>query len=196
MPIDTASIAQWTQGTWLPAPSNSELSGVCFDARLVQPGELFVAITGDERDGHDFVRQAHARGAAAAMVERSVESSLPQLLVRDTLQGLMQMASAHRKTFRGRLCGITGSCGKTSTKSLLAHLLSLDGAVHATPGNWNNQIGVPITLLGLDPLSDRFSVVEAGINQTGEMPFLAQMIEGDLTIVTIIGAAHLEQLRS
>ena len=68
------------------------------------------------------------------------------------------------------------------------------GAVHATPGNWNNQIGVPITLLGLDPLSDRFSVVEAGINQTGEMASLARMIEGDLTIITTIGAAHLEQL--
>ena len=66
--------------------------------------------------------------------------------------------------------------------------------MHATPGNWNNQIGVPITLLGLDPLRDRFSVVEAGINQTGEMAVLAQMINGDLTIVTTIGAAHLEQL--
>ncbi|MGB0418179.1 MAG: UDP-N-acetylmuramoyl-tripeptide--D-alanyl-D-alanine ligase [Opitutales bacterium] len=194
MAIDAASIAQWTEGTWLSAPSNSDLSGVCFDARLVQAGELFIALAGNERDGHDFVGQAHAQGAAAALVERPVASSLPQLLVRDTRQALAKMASAHRQAFPGRLCGITGSCGKTSTKSLLAHLLQEGGAVHATPGNWNNQIGVPITLLGLDPLSDRFSVVEAGINQTGEMASLARMIEGDLTIITTIGAAHLEQL--
>lgn len=194
MAIDVFRMAQWTRGTWLSAPSNSQLNGVCFDARLAQVGELFVALVGAERDGHDFVGQAHAQGAAAALVERPVASSLPQLLVRDTRQALVQMASAHRQAFPGQLCGITGSCGKTSTKSLLSHLLQVEGRVHANPGNWNNQIGVPITLLGLDPLSDRFSVVEAGINQTGEMASLAQMIEGDLTIITTIGAAHLEQL--
>jgi UDP-N-acetylmuramoyl-tripeptide--D-alanyl-D-alanine ligase len=194
MAIDADHIAQWTEGTWLSKPLNSDLSGVCFDARLAQIGELFVALAGEERDGHDFVAQAHAQGAAAALVERPVASSLPQLLVKDTRQALVQMASAHRQAFFGRLCGITGSCGKTSTKAILAHLLQEGGAVHATPGNWNNQIGVPITLLGLDPFRDRFSVVEAGINQTGEMTALAQMINGDLTIVTTIGAAHLEQL--
>ena len=194
MAIDVSSAAVWTRGTWLSIPANSKLDGVCFDARLAQPGELFVALAGVDRDGHEYLDQAHAQGAAAALVERPVESSLPQLLVSDTRQALQQMARAHRQCFPGLLCGITGSCGKTSTKSLLSHLLQEDGAVHATPGNWNNQIGVPITLLGLDALRDRFAVVEAGINQPGEMASLASMIEGDLTIVTTIGAAHLEQL--
>lgn len=194
MAIDLSSVAEWTRGTWLSMPANSTAEGVCFDARLAQPGELFVALRGVDRDGHQFVDQALARGAAAALVEQPVASALPQLLVSDTRQALQQMAHAHRKCFPGLLCGITGSCGKTSTKSLLAHLLQTVGAVHATPGNWNNQIGVPITLLGVDVEKDKFAVVEAGINQPGEMASLARMIEGDLTIVTTIGAAHLEQL--
>ena len=194
MALDVSKVAQWSHGTWLSVPSNRQLSGACFDARLAQAGELFVALDGAERDGHDYLDQAQAKGAAAAMVERPVQSSLPQLLVGDTRKALMQMARAHRAGFQGRVCGITGSCGKTSTKSLLAHLLKVCGLVHATPGNWNNLIGVPITLLGLDALKARFAVVEAGINQTGEMASLARMIQGDLTIVTTIGAAHLEQL--
>ena len=106
MAIDADHIAQWTEGTWLSRPLNSDLSGVCFDARLAQTGELFVALAGEERDGHDFVAQAHARGAAAALVERPVSSSLPQLLVEDTRQALVQMASAHRQTFSGACVGL------------------------------------------------------------------------------------------
>ena len=112
MAIDVFSVAQWARGTWLSIPANSKLDGVCFDARLAQPGELFVALAGVDRDGHEYLDQAHAQGAAAALVERPVDSSLPQLLVSDTRQALQQMARAHRQCFLAYCVELLAVVGK------------------------------------------------------------------------------------
>jgi UDP-N-acetylmuramoyl-tripeptide--D-alanyl-D-alanine ligase len=171
------------------------VTGFCFDARRIEPGQCFVALSGGARDGHDFVAQAMAGGASAAITERPLDLALPQLQVGDSLVAMADIAKRVRAGFPAPVVGITGSCGKTSTKEMLKCLLGGDRA-HATSGNWNNRIGVPMTLFDLDPDAHDFAVIEAGINQPGEMVLLGEMIEGDLTIVTNIGPAHLELLGS
>ncbi|MBN2068057.1 MAG: UDP-N-acetylmuramoyl-tripeptide--D-alanyl-D-alanine ligase [Opitutales bacterium] len=149
-----------------------------------------------ERDGHDFLSAAKAAGASCALVSRHCpEIDFPQLLVSDTLKGLQQIAKAYRKLFRGKLIAITGSCGKTSTKDLLAGLLG-DSHVHKTQGNLNNHIGVPLSILSLDLQQHHFSVLEAGINHPGEMQVLADIICPDSAVVTNVASAHLEGLGS
>lgn len=171
------------------------IAGFCFDSRIIKPGECFVALSCGARDGHEFVDQALDNGAGSLLLERPQEVSLPQLVVDNSLNALGDIASGLRKQFSGPVIGITGSCGKTSTKEMLRLLLG-ETHTHATPGNWNNRIGVPMTLFGLDQDQHKFAVVEAGINQPGEMSTLGTIIEADLTIITNIGPAHLELLGS
>jgi UDP-N-acetylmuramoyl-tripeptide--D-alanyl-D-alanine ligase len=187
-------LARLTGGSWANAPQGA-LSGFAFDARELKPGEVFVALSCGHRDGHAFVAQAAERGAAAALVERRQGGALPQLLVKDTLRAMAAIGRDVRQHFRAPVIGITGSCGKTSTKEMLRCLLG-EARVHATAGNWNNRIGVPMTLFGLDSAMQNYAVIEAGINQPGEMACLGEMIEADLCVLTNIGAAHLELLGS
>jgi UDP-N-acetylmuramoyl-tripeptide--D-alanyl-D-alanine ligase len=135
------------------------------------------------------------QGAAAALVEVEQSADIPQLIVPDTLEAMAAIGLDCRHSFDGPVIGITGSCGKTSTKEMLRCLLGGD-EVHATGGNWNNRIGVPMTLFGLDASRQKFAVIEAGINQPGEMAELGKMIEADLCLLTNIVAAHLELLGS
>jgi UDP-N-acetylmuramoyl-tripeptide--D-alanyl-D-alanine ligase len=179
---------------WSGALCAPEIKGFCFDARQVRPGDCFVALRGSARDGHEFIEQANQGGAVAALVEVISDAELPQLLVADTLLALGQIGAQVRQAFSPPVVGVTGSSGKTSTKEMLRILLGGDGLVHATAGNWNNRIGVPMTLLQLDAQRQDFAVIEAGINQPGEMELLGAMIRGDLTVVTNIGPAHLELL--
>jgi UDP-N-acetylmuramoyl-tripeptide--D-alanyl-D-alanine ligase len=185
-------LAKWTGGVWSQPPCAS-VSGFCFDARQIRAGQCFVALSGGARDGHDFIEQAASGGAAAALVESFRPVALPQLQVANTLQALGAIATQVRAQFKHPVVGITGSCGKTSTKEILRCLLGHE-RTHATAGNWNNQIGVPMTLFGLDEHQQDFAVIEAGINQPGEMSLLGQMIRADLNILTHIGPAHLELL--
>ena len=196
MPLfDPQALAVSTGGSWgdglLPEP----LPGFCFDARRLEAGQCFIALSGGARDGHEFIVQAEAQGAAAVLVEREVESALPQLVVEDTLLAMEAIATAHRAQFDKPVVGITGSCGKTSTKEML-RLVMGDAQAHATAGNWNNRIGVPMTLFGLDAANQSAAVVEAGINQPGEMAHLGAMIAADCVILTNIGPAHLELLKT
>src|SRR5690606_35246859 len=136
-------------------------------------------------------------GAACAMVENELPIAIPQLVVDDTVAALQRMGAGNRQRFTGRLVAITGSCGKTSTKDLLSLLLEAGGqSVLRTEGNLNNYLGLPLTLLRIDPDEHDFAVVETGINQRGEMRLLAQMATPDVAIVTNIAAAHLEGLGS
>ena len=188
-------VASWSNGVWQDAEVRELIAGFCFDARLIKPDECFVALSCGVRDGHEFVRQALDNGAGSLLLERSQAVALPQLVVNDSLIALGAIASGVRRQFSGPVVGITGSCGKTSTKEMVRMLLG-ETQTHATPGNWNNRIGVPMTLFGLDKNQHKFAVIEAGINQPGEMSVLGSIIEADLVVITNIGPAHLELLGS
>jgi UDP-N-acetylmuramoyl-tripeptide--D-alanyl-D-alanine ligase len=189
-------LAAWTGGRWSRSPGGV-LSGFNQDTRTLTPGQVFVALRTEQRDGHDFLGEAAVRGASAALVAREdAGSPLAQLVVADPLAAFQRIAREHRREFHGLVVGVTGSAGKTSTKDLLQLLLGGPPAAYATEGNLNNFIGVPLTLTRLDRLVQSAAVVEAGINTPGEMAVLAEMIEPDHSVVTLVGPAHLERLGS
>ncbi len=189
-------LREWASGRWSGGEPPA-VDGFCIDSRQVRRGDMFVAIRTGKRDGHDFVEAARQCGAACAMVENELPIAIPQLVVDDTVAALQRMGAGNRQRFTGRLVAITGSCGKTSTKDLLSLLLEAGGqSVLRTEGNLNNYLGLPLTLLRIDPDEHDFAVVETGINQRGEMRLLAQMATPDVAIVTNIAAAHLEGLGS
>ncbi len=189
-------MAAWTGGHWSRLPSGP-IGGLTQDSRQLGAGQVFVALKTAKRDGHDFLSEALARGAAAALVSRENQAiALPQLVVADPLLAFQRIAREHRREFHGPVVGVTGSVGKTSTKDLLALLLGGDPAVLATVGNLNNHLGVPLTLTRLDSAVHRAAVIEAGISGPGEMGPLVGMIEPDHGIVTLVAPAHLEKLGS
>jgi UDP-N-acetylmuramoyl-tripeptide--D-alanyl-D-alanine ligase len=187
-------LAAWSRGRWTSVPA-VPITGFTNDTRALRPGQLFVALKSDRRNGHDFLTAAREAGAAGALVSRAAPGlALPQLVVADPLAAFQAIAREHRRAFPGPVVGISGSAGKTSTKDLVALLLGGGPAVLATEGNLNNHIGVPLTLTRLDPAVHRFAVVEAGISVPGEMKRLAGLIEPDLAIITLVAPAHLEEL--
>ncbi len=188
-------LATWTGGRWTARPVPPLLAFTC-DTRRLRPGDVFVALQTEKRDGHDFLAAALASGAAAAFVSRpDAAVALPQLVVPDPLAAFQSVAREHRRTFRGPVIGISGSAGKTSTKDLLGLLLGgASGGVVATEGNLNNHIGVPLTLTRIDPAQHTFAVIEAGISAPGEMRPLAGMIQPDVSLITLIAPAHTEAL--
>ncbi len=189
------TLAAWTGGRWTALP-DQPLAGFTIDTRTARAGQVFVAIKTEQRDGHDFLAAALAAGASAALVSTPNPTlALPQLVVADPLAAFQVIAREHRRVFRGPVVGISGSAGKTSTKNLVALLLGgNDGGVLATEGNLNNHLGVPLTLTRLDPTLHTFAVIEAGISAPGEMRPLAEMIEPDVSIITLVAPAHTQEL--
>ncbi len=167
---------------------------VSIDTRTLSDGSIFLAVRGEGRDGHAYVADAAARGAAAAIVEegRAVEVPGGFALVRvpDTIAGLHRWAAAHRATMDACVIVVTGSSGKTTTKDRIASLLETQGAVHATPGNLNNHLGVPITLLGVTR-GHRWAVVEIAMNHPGEIAPLSLLARPRHVVITTIGWAHI-----
>ncbi len=180
-----------TVGRELP----SVLRGVSTDTRSLQPGALFVALKGERFDAHDFVPEALERGAGAALVSREIESPGPLLLVPDSLAAFGALAAAHRAMLGARVVAITGSTGKTTTKEMIAAVLSQDRKTGKTPGNYNNEIGVPLALLELDS-SYGAAVVELAMRGRGQIGYLARMARPEVGVVTNIGLSHLELLGS
>ncbi|MFM7743082.1 MAG: UDP-N-acetylmuramoyl-tripeptide--D-alanyl-D-alanine ligase, partial [Verrucomicrobiota bacterium] len=180
-------------GRWLTSP-RAAATGFGTDTRALRDGDVFVAVRTGRRDGHDFLAAARAQGAAGALVARAVDDVLPQLLVDDPLAALRRVAAAWRARFPGRVVGITGSVGKTSTKEFLAHLLGV--AAFATEANLNNTIGVPLMLLRADPARHRFAVIEAGMSVPGELGVSAAVVRPDLAVVTAVEPVHLEGVGS
>lgn len=167
------------------------------DTRKLRPGDLFVALRGETHDGHDHLASAWDRGAAAALVDRPDERlPMPQIVVDDSLRGLQRWAAAHRAALpRLAVLGLTGSSGKTTAKDLAAHLLAGAGPVWSTPGNLNNHVGVPLTLLGLSA-EHRYAVIEMGMNHPGEIEVLTRLARPDAALITDIGTAHIGHLGS
>lgn len=164
--------------------------GASIDSRTVAEGELFVAIRGERFDGHDFVAAAAERGAAAALVEQPV-TGLPSVEVADTRAALGQLGHRWRARMSATVVGITGSNGKTTVKEMIAAILTRRGQTLATRGNYNNDLGVPLTLVRLGT-EDRFAVIEMGANRPGEIARLAELAEPVVAVVTNAAAAHLE----
>lgn len=168
-------------------------SGVSIDTRTIAPGDLFVALQAD-RDGHDFVAQALARGAAAALVSRipdGVASDAPLLVVPDVLRGLEDLGRAGRARMTGRVIAITGSVGKTSTKEMARIALAGQGVIHAAEASYNNHWGVPLTLARM-PANTDFAIIEIGMNHPGEIAPLSRMARPHVALITTVAAAHLE----
>lgn len=167
---------------------------VSIDTRALASGAIFVAVRGVERDGHDFVGAAAAAGALGAIVEEGRALDAPRgfalIRVGDPVAGLQRWAAAHRAEMSARVIAVTGSSGKTTTKDRLASLLAIDGPVHATPGNLNNHLGVPITLLGLTS-AHRWAVVEIAMNHPGEIAPLSRLARPHHVVITTIGWAHI-----
>lgn len=163
---------------------------VSIDSRVVEPGDLFVAIVGEQFDGHDFVEAAFAKGAVAAMTNRRI-SDVPQLIVPDTLAGLARLGEAARARSAAKVAAVTGSVGKTGTKEMLALALGDQGRTHANLGNLNNHIGAPLSLARLPREAD-FAVFELGMNHPGEIAPLSRMVRPSVAIITTIEPVHLE----
>jgi len=165
------------------------------DSRQVSPGTLFVAIPGARVDGHDFIHEAEARGAVGVVVSRSVNTTLPTLLVPDTVQALGQLAKAHRQTFQIPMVAITGSVGKTTTKEMVTRILAEQGSVLSSQGNLNTEVGLPLTLLGLLP-THQSAVVEMGARKQGDIAYLMGLATPSVAIITNAGVAHQETFGS
>jgi UDP-N-acetylmuramoyl-tripeptide--D-alanyl-D-alanine ligase len=168
---------------------------VSSDTRTLEAGELFVALRGPNFDANDFVGAAHQRGAAGAIVERLQQFPLPQLLVSDSLAALTALAHAWRNKFSLPLIGVGGSNGKTTVKEMTAAIMAQVGSCLATRGNLNNHIGVPLTLMRLDP-THASAVIEMGANRAGDIADLGALTRPTIGLVTNAGAEHLEGLGS
>ncbi len=190
-----AEVARMAGGEVVSGSGEVAVRGVTVDSRGVRGGELFAALPGERFDGHDFVWRAFAAGAAAAMVADQLrEGQVPPggALVRvdDTYAGLGRLAVAHRRDFGIPWVAVTGSCGKSTTKELIALALGARGEVLKAQASFNNRVGVPLTLLGAGP-EHRFAVVELGSNHSGELAPLARMVAPDVAVITCVAPAHL-----
>ena len=172
---------------------SGELSAVITDSRQAVPGCLFAAIPGERADGHDYIGAAAERGAVCALCERFTPCDLPQLRVPDVQAALRELAAFYRAQFDIPFIGVTGSVGKTTAKEMIASVLSQRFHTLRTEKNFNNELGVPLTLFRLEP-SHEAAVVEMGISHFGEMTRLTAMVRPDIAVFTLIGDAHLEFL--
>jgi len=183
-----SDIARWVDGKL--CGSDVTVSGVSIDSRTILPGELFIAISGPNFDGHDFLAEVKAKGAKAVLGSKPTDL-LPSILVDSTQQAFGQMAHCWRQQFNLPIVAVTGSCGKTTIKSLLANILKLQGNVHANQGTLNNEFGVPLTLLGLRPEHD-FAVIEMGANHLQEIAYLSQLAQPNIATISMVAPVHLE----
>ncbi|PVZ71875.1 UDP-N-acetylmuramoyl-tripeptide--D-alanyl-D-alanine ligase [Pelagibaculum spongiae] len=185
-----ASLADMAKMLRAELTADVQVTGVSIDTRTITSGNLFVAIAGDRFDGHNFAEKAAQLGAAALLVERKLDVDLPMLIVPDATLALGRIARWWRRQLDLKVVGITGSCGKTSVKEMLASILSGQDQTLATKGNLNNHLGVPLTLLQLSE-QDRYAVIEMGANHVGEIEYLTGLAKPDVALVNNVAAAHL-----
>ena len=183
------TLAEETGGELIGA--SVSLSKLALDSRHVGKGDLFAAVKGSQVDGHDYAVEALSAGAAALLTQRKLEGVAPQLVVSSVTLATGRFGYLKRRAFSGDIVAITGSAGKTTTKNLLGAALGPLGAVHATSGNQNNELGVPVTLAGLTD-AHRFGVIEMGAGRPGDIAYLCTLAAPDVAICLNASAAHLE----
>ncbi len=193
-PITIQNIAALIGGTLLCGDPNTLINGVCTDTRNVEYGTLFIPLSGERFDAHDFICDALDLGCAATLTsKKDICPKKPAVYVPNTLTALGKLASVYRQSFELPLVGITGSVGKTTAKEMTAAVLSSSRSVLKTQGNFNNEIGLPLTLLRLEDHHEA-AVIEMGMSGFGEIDRLAKIASPDLVIMTNIGLSHIENL--
>jgi UDP-N-acetylmuramoyl-tripeptide--D-alanyl-D-alanine ligase len=198
--ISLEQIKKAVNGQWINKPLNSEsisIHGVVIDSRRVENNDLYVPIVGERFDGHTFMTQAFEAGAICVLTHEPDALTKEQsgILVADTKKALGALAAFYREQFDIPFIGITGSVGKTSTKEMIAGILETNYKVHRTQGNYNNDIGLPLTLLSMEA-DTQIAVIELGMNHFGEIDYLASILKPTIGVITNIGVSHIENLGS
>ncbi len=184
-----SEVASFTKGYLVG--KDLAIVSVSIDTRTLLKGDLYIAIKGQNFDGHAFIEQAEKAGAGAVLVEYELETQLPQIVVKDTHKALAELASAWKNQSDVKTIAVTGSNGKTTVKEMIAAILAVNAKVHFTKGNLNNDIGVPLTLLKLQQ-KHQYAVVEMGANHLGEIKYSSHYAQPDVAVITNVGAAHIE----
>ena len=194
--LNAATISKMVKGR-LEASSEIIVDQISIDTRTIEKGALFVAIKGERFDGHDYIEQAAANGAALVMVREgtSIPEKVPAIFVTDTLEALGELAHEYRKLFDIPVIAVTGSVGKTSTKEMIAAILSAKYKVHKSKGNHNNEIGLPLSVLEMDE-EHEVAVFEMGMRGFNEISTLSKIVNPDIAVITNIGISHIERLGS
>lgn len=189
IPFSLQQLVQITSGTLIG--DNTDITSVTTDTRSVESGALFVALIGERFDAHDFCQQAVDSAANALLVSKKLDLNIPQVVVADTQKALGQLGQWMHQQSKAKTLALTGSCGKTTVKEMLAAILNQKGQVLATAGNFNNEIGVPLTLLRTQE-NDDYAVIELGANHLGEIAYTTSLVQPDIALVNNVAAAHLE----
>jgi len=197
--LELSAVVEALGARLVGAPGGAALTGVCTDTRALRPGDLFVALVGDRFDGHRFLQTAADGGASALLVASGSEPiqrwgagaapPAPLVIVPDTRRALGALGRWHRRRHSARVVAVTGSNGKTTTKELLAGALAPFGPTPRTMGNFNNEVGLPLALLGLQP-QHAYAVIEMGTSGPGEIAALAALAEPSVGVITCVAAAH------
>ncbi|MDD4802019.1 MAG: UDP-N-acetylmuramoyl-tripeptide--D-alanyl-D-alanine ligase [Syntrophomonas sp.] len=198
MRLDLDFVIDSMNGILLAGDKSGWVEGIAIDSRKVKPGELFFALPGENFDGHDYIENAWQAGAAAVVVSRPVEAAAGDkagtiIMVANTLAALQDLAREYRQLFAFPVVAITGSIGKTTTKDMLAQCLSRSFNTLKTPGNYNNEIGLPLTLLNMNE-QHQAAVVELAMRAPGEIAHLARILKPTYAVITNIGPVHLETM--
>ncbi|HHV29583.1 UDP-N-acetylmuramoyl-tripeptide--D-alanyl-D-alanine ligase [Acetivibrio mesophilus] len=184
-------------GTLISGEINTDFNNISTDSRNIKEGDLFVPLVGERFDGHNYIAHSLEQGALGSLTQREMESANDKVLIKvsDTLKALRDLATYYRQKYKIPFVGITGSVGKTSTKEMVSAVLSKGFNVLKTQGNFNNEIGVPLTVFNLDR-SHEAAVVEMGMSGFGEISRLTSIVKPDIAIITNIGVSHIEKLGS
>ena len=194
--LGIGEIVSASKGRLINSGGDLTVGGVSIDSRRINPGDMFIALEGESFDGHDFISRAIENGAALVVAQKVLnECRIPYILVEDTLKALQEIARYYRNKFHIPFVAITGSSGKTTTKDMIASVLSQRFRVLKTEGNLNNAIGLPLTLLNLQ-YSHEIAVLEMGMNSPGEISLLSDIVRQDISVISNIGTAHIEMLGS
>ncbi|MBR1444179.1 MAG: UDP-N-acetylmuramoyl-tripeptide--D-alanyl-D-alanine ligase, partial [Firmicutes bacterium] len=191
----TDDIVKATEGEISGNKNNTEISGISTDTRTIEKGQLFVAIRGDNFDGHKFLDMAHEKGAAAIITEEDFKADCAVIKVKDSRKALGDIAKYYIGLFSIPVVAITGSVGKTTTKDMISSVLSEKYNVLKTDGNFNNDIGVPLTIFRLEERHTA-AVIEMGMNHFGEISKLTRIAKPDIAVITNVGVSHIENLGS